>query len=136
MNTEITDIADVDLYITEPIKAKEQLATNIISLMGPMVDETIRNKKEDFKKNERQLKMICSNIDEMKEQIDKLSSNYNSLKIKKSLLLVIEKLISTGKIYQSTLTVDVKKILMNLDKLTDKDISIRYRKLSLVLDKK
>ena len=135
MNTEITDITDVDLYVTEPIKAKEQLATNIISLMGPMVDETIRNKKEDLKKNERQLKMICNNIEEMKEQIDKLSTNYNSLKVKKSLLLVIEKLISTGKIYQSTLTVDVKKILMNLDKLTDKDISIQYRKLSLVLDK-
>jgi len=135
MNTEITDIVDVDLYITEPIKAKEQLATNIISLMGPMVDETIRNKKEELKKNERQLKMICVNIDEMKEHIEKLSSSYKILKAKKGLLLIIEKLISTGKIYQSTLTVDVKKILMNLDKLSDKDISIQYRKLSLVLDK-
>ena len=136
MNIDIrTDIADVDSYITEPIKAKEQLATNIISLMGPMVDETIRNKKDEFKKNERQLKMICINIDEMKEQIEKLSTSYKYLKTKKSLLLIIEKLISTGKIYQSTLTVDVKKILMNLDKLSPKDLSIHYRKLSLVLDK-
>jgi len=136
MNIEIlTNIADVDSYITEPIKAKERLATNIISLMGPMVDETIRKKKDELKKNERQLKMICINIDEMKENIDKLAKTYNSLKVKKSLMIIIEKLISTGKIYQSTLTVDVKKILMNLDKLSEKDISIQYRKLSLVLDK-
>ena len=136
MNINITDISDVDSYITEPIKAKEQLATNIISLMGPMVDETIREKKDNVKTNERKLKMICINIEEMKENLGKLSTTYKELKNKKLLLNIIEQLISTGKIYQSTLSMDVKKILMNLDKLTPKDISIEYRKLSLVLDKK
>ena len=136
MNIEIkTDIADVDLYITEPIKAKEQLATNIISLMGPMVDETIRNKKENLKKNERQLKMICINIDEMKINLSKLAETYKELKNKKLLLNIIDKLIASGKIYQSTLTVEVKRILMNLDTLSSKDVSIEYRKLSLILDK-
>jgi MoaA/NifB/PqqE/SkfB family radical SAM enzyme len=135
MNIEIkTDIADVDLYVTEPIKAKEQLATNIISLMGPMVDETIRNKKENLKKNERQLKMICINIDEMKINLSKLAETYKELKNKKLLLNIIDKLIVSGKIYQSTLTVEVKRILMNLDTLSSKDVSIEYRKLSLILD--
>lgn len=128
------NIPDVDTYVTEPIKAKENLATNIISLMGPMVDETIRDRKESLKKNQRQLKLICINIDEMKEQIQKLSNTYKELKMKKSLMIIIEKLISTGLIYQSTLTVEVKNILIKFDKMSNKDIQIAYKKLSLVMD--
>ncbi len=136
MNITMTDIADVDSFITEPIQAKERLATNIIALMGPMVDETIREKKETVKNNERKLKMICINIDEIKENLIGLSETYKQLKNKKLLLNIISKLITSGKIYQSTLTVDVKRTLMNLGTLTSKEISIEYRKLSLILDKK
>ena len=71
MNIDILyDIPDVNNYITDSIKAKTNLATNIIDMMGPMIDETIRNKKENLKKNDQQLKMICINIDEIKEQIN------------------------------------------------------------------
>jgi len=135
MNIEIiNNIADVDTYISEPIKAKERLATNIISLMGPMVDETIRSKKDKLTANKRKLKMIKINIEEMSEQAKKLINTQKFLKMKKSLLLTIEKLIATGKIYQSTLTVEVKKILMNLDKMNEKEIGIAYKKMSLILD--
>jgi len=135
MITKITNISDVNLYVVDPIKAKENLATNIISLMGPMVDETIRERKENLKKNNRQLKMIVNNIDEMKEQLQNLVNKYKRLKLKKSLLEIIDKLISSGLIYQSTLTVEVKQILMNIDKLKEKELTIYYKKLSLVLDK-
>jgi hypothetical protein len=135
MYLDITNIADINLYKTDPIKAKERLATNIISLMGPMVDETIREKKNTVKKNQRQLKMIVNNIDEIKEQLQDLVNKYNVLKLKKSLLTIIEKLISSGLIYQSTLTVEVKKILMDIHKLEAKELNIFYKKLSLVLDK-
>jgi len=136
MNVEfLYNLVDSDVYVTEPLKAKAKLATSIISLMGPIVDETIREKKELLKKNEKQLKMICINIEEMKEKINILSSTYKLLKIKKALLTIIDNLISSGMIYQSTLTVEVKKILMNFNKLTNKEINMSYKKLSLAAEK-
>jgi hypothetical protein len=135
MKTEITNIADINTYITEPIKAKENLATNIISLMGPMVDETIRERKDKFTKNNRQLKMIVNNIEEMKDQLQELINKHKFLTLKKSLIDIIEKLISSGLIYQSTLTVEVKQILMNINKLKSQEIITNYKKLSLILDK-
>ena len=135
MKTEITNIADINTYITEPIKAKENLATNIISLMGPMVDETIRERKDKLTKNNRQLKMIVNNIDEMKDQLQELINKHKFLTLKKSLIDIIEKLISSGLIYQSTLTVEAKQILMNINKLKSQEIITNYKKLSLILDK-
>jgi len=135
MKTEITNIADINTYITEPIKAKENLATNIISLMGPMVDETIRERKDKLTKNKRQLKMIVNNIDEMKDQLQELINKHKFLTLKKSLIDIIEKLISSGLIYQSTLTVEAKQILMNINKLKSQEIITNYKKLSLILDK-
>jgi len=136
MDTREFNISDINRYKTDAIKAKENLATNIISLMGPMVDETIRERKENLNVNINKLKMIKNNINEMNDEIQNLSNKYKFLSLKKALLDIIEKLITTGLIYQSTLTVEVKNILMNIDKMKEKELKIYYKKLSLVLDSK
>jgi predicted RNase H-like nuclease (RuvC/YqgF family) len=117
MKIEETKIPDV---IKETVdKSKLVLANNIISNVYPLFDEVYNSRLTEIEKLKNKLKEKKKEVVSQKNELQQLMENYKKEKKVSKLLDRLEKMISSGLVYDGTIKHETTILLKIIDRLPD-----------------
>lgn len=116
-----------DIIPTNIDQSKQVLANNIISNVYPLFDEVYNNKVEETTTLKNTLNKKKESIQEQKKSLEDMISVYNKNKKVAKLLDRIEKLISSGLVYDGTLKHETVILLKIITKLSEEKVDYHLK---------
>lgn len=134
MNIEETNILDITPTNIE--QTKVALANNIITSVFPLFDEIFHGKIVELKERSNILKTIKSQLKNEKTEIISILKEYKKKQKVSKLLNRIEKLVSSGLVYDSSIKHETVILLKILDKLPEDKIDDHINKTLHMINKR
>ena len=116
-----------DIIPTNIDQSKQVLANNIISNVYPLFDEVYNNKVEETSTLKNTLNEKKDRIQEQKKSLENMISVYNKNKKVAKLLDRIEKLISSGLVYDGALKHETVILLKIITKLSEEKVDYHLK---------
>ena len=116
-----------DIIPTNIDQSKQVLANNIISNVYPLFDEVYNNKVEETTTLKNTLNKKKESIQEQKKSLEDMISVYNKNKKVAKLLDRIEKLISSGLVYDGALKHETVILLKIITKLSEEKVDYHLK---------
>ena len=134
MKIEYTTIPNVVLETID--QAKQVLADSIIQNVYPLFDEVYKSKVAETKKIKKILKEKKNEVVQQKNNLQNLMNKYRKQKKIAKLLNRIEKMITSGLVYDGTLKHETSILLKIIPKLEDEKLDYHLRKTLQTINKR
>lgn len=125
-----------DIHEKNVDEAKLSLATEIIDKISPLFDEVHSGKVSQIEDAKIQLQKKRKQVSEDKNILESLVSSLNRQKALKKLILKINKLVSSGLVYDGNVKSETIVLLKILDNLTPDQIKHHDQRLTSFLAKR
>jgi ATP-dependent Lon protease len=134
MIIEQTNIPNV---IPETInKSKQVLAENIIQNVYPLFDEVYKSKVDSIERVKEELKAKKEKVTQQKNELQAIMNNYKRQKKITKLLDRIEKLITSGLVYDGTLKHETMILLKIITKLENEKLDYHLQSTLQTINKR
>jgi hypothetical protein len=134
MRIEETKISDVCEGNIE--RSKEVLAESIIENVYPLFDEVFNSKVDEVNEKESELKEKRSNVLQVKNELEGLMKKYKKKQLTSKLLDRLEKLISSGLIYDGRARNETIVLLKIIDNLNEEKLKFHYDQALQMINKR
>jgi len=129
-----TNIPDIFEHNIDESKLK--LANEIIDKISPLFDEVHSSKVSQLEESKLELQKKRKQVAEDKGTLEKLLASLNRKKSLKKLLIKINKLVSSGLVYDGNTKSETVVLLKILDNLTPEQIQNHDQRISSLLIKR
>lgn len=117
-------------------ESKQVLAENIIQNVYPLFDEVYKSQVDNIGKVEKKLKVKKDEVGQQKNELKSLMNEYTKLKKVSKLLDRIEKLITSGLVYDGTLKHETTILLKIVNKLGSEKLDYHLRQTLSTINKR
>lgn len=134
MKIEETKIPDVT---NENISdSKNILAESIIKNVYPLFDEVFNSKVDEVRKKEDILKVKRIQVIEEKKELEESMKEYRKEQLISKLLDRLDKLISSGLVYDGKLRTETVVLLKIINSLDEEKLKYHYKQALLIINKR
>lgn len=134
MKIEETKIPDVT---NENISdSKNILAESIIKNVYPLFDEVFNSKVDEVRKKEDTLNSKRMQVIEEKKELEESMKEYRKEQLISKLLDRLDKLISSGLVYDGKLRTETVVLLKIIDSLDEEKLKYHYKQALLIINKR
>lgn len=124
---DITETKIPDVSIENIDKAKIVLAENIIKNVYPLFDEVFNTRVSELEELQNKLKGRREQVKEEKNNLQEMMDTYNRKKKVAKLLDRIEKMVTSGLVYDGSLKNETTVLLKIATKLTDEKLDYHLK---------
>lgn len=129
--TKIPDVTDENIN-----DSKYVLAESVIQNVYPLFDEVFNAKVDEVNKKEEQLKFKREQVIEEKNELEGLMDEYKRSQLISKLLDRLDKLISSGLVYDGKLRNETVVLLKIIDNLNEEKLKHHYKEALQVINKR
>lgn len=129
-----TDIIDIHKDNIDHVKVK--LAEGIINKIRPLFDEVYSSKINQVEESKKQIQKKKKEVSNDKKILEQLLIKFNRQKSLAKILLKIDKLVSSGIIYDGNIKSEIVVLLKIIDKLEPDKLQLQEKRLSAILEKR
>jgi len=134
MKIQFTNVSDIDLDNID--KEKINLLDKIIEYVYPLFDDLYNNKINDVEILENKLSKIKKNVNNSKNELEKLLQEYNDKKKRRKLCDTISKLVRCGIVNDSSLKSEMIILLKVVDNLSPQKVDYHISEISKIIKKR
>lgn len=129
--TKIPDVTDENIS-----DSKNILAESIIKNVYPLFDEVFNSKVDEVRKKEDILKTKRLQVVEEKKELEESMKGYRKEQLISKLLDRLDKLISSGLVYDGKLRTETVVLLKIIDSLDEEKLKHHYKQALLIINKR
>jgi hypothetical protein len=134
MNITITEIPDVNVDTLD--QSKIILADNIVKNVYPLFDEVFNSRISELDELQQNLQAKKIQVKEEKDNLQSMVDSYNKEKKIAKLLDRIEKVISSGLVYDGSLRSEMVILLKTINKLSDERLDYHLKSVMSTISKR